>query len=670
MTNKIDEDYIERFKYLREKIDPYLKKELEEKLKNGKTLEKFHKLDIRGNDGVIEFIKLYEKLIPEIERHLKGQYYTPEFIADIISELCIKHADDKILDCSCGNGIFLVSAYNKLLKFDGNTHQKIIHQLFGFDINYFSAHLAILNLILRDSTSKNTNWKIFPVDFFCVRKDGKNLIPLDDISFSDINQKNHMFLKLARNFDAIITNPPYIEAREIGGKKYIEDIREIALDNDNQLPKSIGIHGYFFTHANHFLKNGGRIGFIVSTTFLETMGGWKLCEFFLNNFKIKYLIRFMKNVFDSADVKTIIIILEKSINKKDRDENITKFIKAENDIDILEFTQNIKELNKNTKNDKFQLLKFKQAFLYDEKNWMLFFNKFEIIDLFLRIFKREDLTNLQDYCEIRSCFKKGGYSFFFIDAEENNKLKIEKEYLEPIIHSPKVFHKLGVFEDDIREYVLKIESLNSLMKTKTQTKEYVKNWMNKKIKLKRGKDRGKFIRGIQNTPTFKDDDKWFDVLNNNIKGDLLFQGYINENMRCFVNECGAYSTANFITIKLKDEKYIPVLGLILNSSLLQFYFEILGKIMGAGALSVANYLLKRTKIPRLDSLDQYLINRADKILNHLKLAKIDSDEYQIIRKSVDEWVFDFFNVSKDDRIKIIEDLKYMMEKRITAQDKN
>jgi len=42
--------------------------------------------------------RVYEELIPDVERHRLGQYYTPPPIIELITELCVKSADDKVLE--------------------------------------------------------------------------------------------------------------------------------------------------------------------------------------------------------------------------------------------------------------------------------------------------------------------------------------------------------------------------------------------------------------------------------------------------------------------------------------------------------------------------------------------------------------------------------------------
>jgi hypothetical protein len=103
--------------------------------------------------------RVYEELIPEGERHRLGQYYTPPPIIELITEMCIKSPNDRVLDPACGSGGFLVKSYHKLMDLkkkenpfadDNKLHGEILNQLYGIDINPFPAQLSSINLAVRN----------------------------------------------------------------------------------------------------------------------------------------------------------------------------------------------------------------------------------------------------------------------------------------------------------------------------------------------------------------------------------------------------------------------------------------------------------------------------------------------------------------------------------------
>ncbi|MEM4142827.1 MAG: N-6 DNA methylase [Candidatus Bathyarchaeia archaeon] len=260
--------------------------------------------------------RVYEELIPDVERHRLGQYYTPPPIVELITELCIKSANDKVLDPSCGSGSFLVKAYHKLkdLKRKENPfadedklHEEILSQLYGVDINPFPAQLSSINLAIRNLKVPSRHINVVISDFFKVK-------PLTSV---------------VPQVDVVVTNPPYTRQEEM---EYKDQIREEALTYSDgskiQLDARAGIYAYFFTHSAKFLKNHGLMGQITSDTWLDVGFGESLKRFFLEHFKIHAIIWYDVRAFERALVGTCITILEKEDeSKEDRDNNLVKFVR-------------------------------------------------------------------------------------------------------------------------------------------------------------------------------------------------------------------------------------------------------------------------------------------------------------------------------------------------------
>ncbi len=104
----------------------------------------------------------------EKERKVTGSFYTPYFLANFIVEREIdltpqNYCNIKILDPACGSGVFLVSAFKKIVKFyrdnsielNASVLNKIIkNQIFGVDKNLqalkiteFSLYIALLDCL-------------------------------------------------------------------------------------------------------------------------------------------------------------------------------------------------------------------------------------------------------------------------------------------------------------------------------------------------------------------------------------------------------------------------------------------------------------------------------------------------------------------------------------------
>jgi len=88
--------------------------------------------------------KLYQFLVPEIVRHHLGEYYTPDWLAELVlNEVGYKGDTRKrVLDPACGSGTFLVLAIERARAFGAGVKEKrvetakrILANIWGFDFN-------------------------------------------------------------------------------------------------------------------------------------------------------------------------------------------------------------------------------------------------------------------------------------------------------------------------------------------------------------------------------------------------------------------------------------------------------------------------------------------------------------------------------------------------------
>ncbi len=160
--------------------------------------------------------RIFERLIPQEERHSLGQYFTSPDVVDLILKFCLKHENDKLLDPSCGAGTFLVRAYqHKKLMNRMLTHHDMLDTLWGVDIAKFPAHLATINLAINDLGVDKNYPNIAREDFF-------NLLVHPDEGFKISNgfrkikahslDDEHKEIIYPRWFDCVIGNPPLYKA--------------------------------------------------------------------------------------------------------------------------------------------------------------------------------------------------------------------------------------------------------------------------------------------------------------------------------------------------------------------------------------------------------------------------------------------------------------------------
>ncbi len=105
--------------------------------------------------------QLYQQLFPRTVRHDLGEYYTPDWLAELVlDELGYDgNPDKRLLDPACGSGTFLVIAINRVRRwfeehrFDCGFREdillkKILSNIIGFDLNPLAVMAARTNYLM------------------------------------------------------------------------------------------------------------------------------------------------------------------------------------------------------------------------------------------------------------------------------------------------------------------------------------------------------------------------------------------------------------------------------------------------------------------------------------------------------------------------------------------
>lgn len=80
--------------------------------------------------------RIFERIIPQQERHYLGQYFTDPDVVDLILAFSVHHEEDMILDPAAGAGTFLVRVYqHKKMMNQRKKHDEILLNIWGNDID-------------------------------------------------------------------------------------------------------------------------------------------------------------------------------------------------------------------------------------------------------------------------------------------------------------------------------------------------------------------------------------------------------------------------------------------------------------------------------------------------------------------------------------------------------
>ena len=225
-------------------------------------------------------------------------------------------------------------------------------------------------------------------------------------------------------FDFIVGNPPYLNKASTYIRKNKEKLKKIY--------GKINAHetyAMFIVNSIWRLKEGGKLGFITSDSFLTLSTHKKLRRFILNNCKINEILLAPKNLFSNQNVSTnpVIIILTKCSRQKNaqiRENNTMRVIprvKSEDDYKDPRVFNEIKQ-------KKYDSLPFNIFYIDVEDEIINLFEKATKLEEYLRGFIGMHTHNNRKYIaaiegtEIAEIFKKRNVKI----TDSNKKYKIIK----------------------------------------------------------------------------------------------------------------------------------------------------------------------------------------------------------------------------------------------------
>lgn len=604
--------------------------------------------------------RIFERLIPQEERHNLGQYFTSPDVVDIILRFCLQHEEAKILDPACGAGTFLVRAYqHKKLMNQRLAHEKILDTLWGSDIAKFPAHLSTINLAINDLGVDKNYPNILEEDFFAllVGTEGFDPEKWRKARAKTLGIKERE-VTYPRWFDAIVGNPPYTRQEEIKeispeDAEYKERlIARALLDLEDkkiaEIGKRAGIHAYFFVHGTKFLKEGGNFGFIVSNSWMDVDYGKGLQEFFLKHYKIIAIIESkVERWFEEADINTCIIILQKCKDKKERDENLVRFVYLKKPLrhfippalDMwekqVERLSQIDQLKKTIlahshlyENEELRIFPISQKELWNEgydpeekkyvgAKWGKYLRAPEI---FFKILEKgkDKLVPLKEVARVRFGIKTGANEFFYLTEEEIKKKGIEKNFW---MHKDEkgnwVPNKVIVSPREANHVVLEPAILKRIVL-----------FINKDKKRLRGKNILRYIshgerKKFDERQTCSSRSNWYE-LEVREPWPILFPMIHKDRQLVILNKHKIQVDHNLFEIKpIKKRDVLPILCFLL-STISMLFKEFYGRTYGGGTGPVKTEGIDVERLPITKVFSKEIKNNLRKIIKKYPNPEITS----------------------------------------------
>lgn len=358
-------------------------------------------------DLIISQVK-YENGIELSSRKDLGVYLTNNIntVDNILDVIEFESADilsKKVLEPSCGNGVFVIRYLEKLLKLgisEIDFADYIENNLFYNDIDEEMVNVTTKNIqTLYQKHFKNTykgKFNAFVFDFTQrIKPKGNSLFDTAlDVPLA----------KFLEDIDYVIGNPPYVTLYGRRDRKKDEAQRAYYLSRYSQFPNSlkngkINFVMLFLEQSIDFLKTGGKLSFIIDLAFFETAYEHTR-KYLLDNTKILSIEYNIKD-FEVASGQVIIKVQKEKVKN-----SIVSIIDAES-----KSTIKIDQSNWNNSNDQYRF-KFNLCSVNQQ-----------IIDK-IKKQKCRTLKELYPKKNLRTCVMLLNMENLFVFEEQNKDLNV------------------------------------------------------------------------------------------------------------------------------------------------------------------------------------------------------------------------------------------------------
>ncbi|MDN5048582.1 HsdM family class I SAM-dependent methyltransferase [Aliarcobacter butzleri] len=527
-------------------------------------------------------LELFEFVISPSDKLINGAIYTPENIRNYITkqsfnELTHKSIDNiKIADIACGCGGFLIDASLELKQRTNKSFKKIFHEnIFGVDIQEYSIERTKILLSLLAITHGEDE-KEFQF----------NLYIADSLEFEWLKEDEQ--IKKNNGFDLILGNPPYVCSRNMD-----EKTKELMQKWSTCKTGHPDLYIPFFQIGYELLTPNGILGFITVNTFMHSVNGRAIREYFSENKVFLKIIDFKdEQIFKSRMTYTCICILEKK-----QSEFIYYTASKEinlQDISKLEFNQ-----------DCYQNLD-------TQKGWSLknsdLVNKLESIGKsFEKIYSTKSGI---------ATLKNNVYIFKAIDDDKNSKYfymsdgtEIEKEVCKEVINTNQLNTCIDI--DSLKEKIIfpytYIQNQAVIIEEDVFSKQFPKAYKylltKKDILATRDKGNGKYPvwYAFGRTQSLE-----------KVKDKLFFPQLVKKGFKAIINDEEDLYFYNGMAAYTKDKRNLKILEKLLVSDVMWSYIENKSKHYASGYFGLGkNYLKDFGIYDFTDDEIEYIINEKD-----------------------------------------------------------
>ena len=579
------------------------------------------------------------------KQYALGQFETPLNVADLLTGFSVQRPADRVLDPSCGEGFLLERCVAWLRWLAASPREQAPGTLYGVEL---------------DSDAVVTARQRIPD--------------------AQIIDQNYLALTQAdfEPFDTIVGNPPYTRAERIGPLED-ENSRQLAMfswdENRTELEKiplishrlseilsgRSGLHAYFLVHSSEFLKEGGRLAFVVPNGWLDVAYGAELKQYLLDHYRIVAIIESaVERWFEEAWINTCIIILEKCSSLPRRQGNLVHLARLKLPLQqLLPYSATsphrfitIEHLiarllpGQPTVNEEADVHVREQQTLQPENKWGM---ALRAPMVFRHHRDHLNLAPLKTWAQVQRGYTTGANEFFYLTKDVIEVWGIEEEFRQPLLKSLRGVDHLKLSANDTQLEVLLVPPDADLKNSAVA--RYIR-W---------GEEQGFHLRR-----TCANRVPWFSFPIQFPAPIVVPKGIWHRHFAPLMSDMVAVDQQLY---QIAIAYYLPLTAIaaLMNSAWFALQIELRGRVsFGKGLLWLAAYELEEVQLPDPRQLTEEQVFRLEKAFSRLatrpladSLEELDSPD----RQELDEAVFDILGFSAQERADTLDSLSDRLRSR-------
>lgn len=477
----------------------------------------------------------------------KGQFWTPEWVAEAMTQYVLLDKSPILFDPSVGEGVFYKTAKNL------SPELGYTPKLYGFELD---------SKVLKQSL-----------------KNGLSLEDLANVKIADF-----VLNPPKQKMSAIVANPPYIRHHRLDQdtksllKQFCKDLIGYSVDG------RAGFHIYFFLRALESLAENGRLAFIMPADVCEGIFAEKLWKWITRNFCLECVITFTSEAtpFPNVDTNPLIFFIKKSRPqidflwvkcKEPWTKDLTKFVASG-------FTQKTNSLEI-----------YQRKIEEGIKTGLSRSNENKL-----------DGVELSQFARVMRGIATGANEFFFLTSEQVKEKKIPAEFLRTAIGRTRDIDSEEITFEDVEALDKKGRPTLLFSPDGRRLEDFpfeVRNYLLKGEKF-----------GLPEKALISQRKPWY-RMEKRVPPTFLFAYLGRRKIRFVKNSIGVLPLTGFLCVysHSQDNNLNENLWLALNHPDTLFNLQLVGKSYGSGAIKVEprslekliipNHIIERFNLPKL-----------------------------------------------------------------------